>query len=120
MAAAVGDWRLVGQEAALSSLTCRRLYARHGKSDDLVLVCVQGSFYAMEAWCSHMGGPLYQGDIEDFGDKLHVVCPWHGYTFDVRTGQNDLGIRQEVFQVKVEDSQVYVMYKCDLSTDPFS
>jgi len=55
MAAAVGDWRLVGQEAALSSLTCRRLYARHGKSDDLVLVCVQGSFYAMEAWCSHMG-----------------------------------------------------------------
>ncbi|KAI0237155.1 hypothetical protein LSAT2_012373 [Lamellibrachia satsuma] len=117
--AAGSEWRLVGQETTLSALTCQRLYARQGKSADLVLVCVRGAFYAMEAWCSHMGGPLYQGDIEDFGDKLQIICPWHGYTFDVHTGHNQLGIRQDVCQVKVEDAQVYVMYKCDLSVQPF-
>ena len=39
-----------------------------------------------------LGGPLYEGDIEDCGDKLHVICPWHGYSFDVHTGKNELGI----------------------------
>ena len=23
---------------------------------------------------------------DDFCDELHIVCPWHGYAYDVRTG----------------------------------
>ncbi|HEX3368637.1 MAG TPA: non-heme iron oxygenase ferredoxin subunit [Candidatus Cybelea sp.] len=48
-----------------------------------VLLCnVAGSIYAIEDVCTHDGGPLDQGTLE--GEC--VVCPRHGATFDVKTG----------------------------------
>jgi nitrite reductase/ring-hydroxylating ferredoxin subunit len=39
-------------------------------------------WYAIEGTCTHRGGPLAEGDVED-----HVVtCPWHGGQFDIRNG----------------------------------
>jgi hypothetical protein len=29
--------------------------------------------------CYHNGGPLHQGDIEDFRGVTCIVCPWHRY-----------------------------------------
>jgi 3-phenylpropionate/trans-cinnamate dioxygenase ferredoxin subunit len=51
-------------------------------SMELLLCNVHGKFYAIEDVCTHDGGPLDQGQLE--GDR--VVCPRHGATFDVRTG----------------------------------
>ena len=49
-----------------------------------VLVCnVGGSFYAVEDVCTHDGAPLDQGHLEG----KCVVCPRHGATFDVETGE---------------------------------
>lgn len=43
---------------------------------------VDGSFYAVHAACAQMGGPLSRGTLRE-----HVLaCPWHGWTYDVRTG----------------------------------
>jgi len=42
-----------------------------------------GRFYAVSALCPHEDGPLADGWIE--GDA--VVCPWHGFDFDLATGQ---------------------------------
>jgi 3-phenylpropionate/trans-cinnamate dioxygenase ferredoxin subunit len=48
-----------------------------------ILICnVDGNFFAIEDVCTHDGGPLDQGDLED----ACIVCPRHGATFDVRTG----------------------------------
>jgi 3-phenylpropionate/trans-cinnamate dioxygenase ferredoxin component len=48
-----------------------------------ILLCnVDGTLYAIEDVCTHDGGPLDQGTLE--GEC--VVCPRHGATFDVRTG----------------------------------
>lgn len=48
-----------------------------------ILLCnVNGAIYAIEDVCTHDGGPLDQGTLE--GEC--VVCPRHGATFDVRTG----------------------------------
>jgi 3-phenylpropionate/trans-cinnamate dioxygenase ferredoxin subunit len=48
-----------------------------------ILLCnVAGKIYAIEDVCTHDGGPLDQGDLE--GEC--IVCPRHGATFDVRTG----------------------------------
>ena len=48
-----------------------------------ILLCnVDGKIYAIEDVCTHDGGPLDQGELE--GEC--VVCPRHGATFDVRTG----------------------------------
>jgi len=38
------------------------------------------------------GGPLYEGDIEECHGRTRIVCPWHGYAFDVQTGMTDFGL----------------------------
>lgn len=48
-------WRLIGPYQDLRISRCRRLYAKSGRKDDLALFFFNGRFYAMEAWCSHMG-----------------------------------------------------------------
>lgn len=48
-------WRDIGEYEVLRRTKCRRLYSRRGQSKDLALFYRSGKFYAMEAWCSHMG-----------------------------------------------------------------
>jgi 3-phenylpropionate/trans-cinnamate dioxygenase ferredoxin component len=48
----------------------------------VVVVNLDGQFYAVEDVCTHDGGPLGEGKLE--GRQL--VCPRHGARFDVRTG----------------------------------
>ena len=51
--------------------------------DELALYNVSGEFYATENFCPHRGAPLSEGSLCG-----HVVeCGWHGWQFDVRTGQ---------------------------------
>ena len=40
-------------------------------------------YYALDNTCTHRGGPLAEGAIE----QGEVVCPWHGAHFDLETGQ---------------------------------
>lgn len=48
----------------------------------VALFNVDGEFFAMDDLCTHDGGPLAEGALED-----HVIeCPRHGARFDVRTG----------------------------------
>ena len=49
----------------------------------ILLVLVSGKVYAMDAICSHEGGPLEDGSI----DGYCLVCPWHQGIFDVRTAK---------------------------------
>ena len=72
-------------------------------------VCVantDGGFAAMDNVCLHRGGPLGQGMVD--GNK--IICPWHGWMFDVTTGActHDASIRVHVFPLKVEGEEVYI------------
>src|SRR5258707_14608668 len=66
---------------------------------------LDGEFFAYENVCPHLGGPVCQGMIiakveevvaddrtskglEFSKTKINMVCPWHGYEFDIRTGQS--------------------------------
>jgi ferredoxin-NADP reductase/nitrite reductase/ring-hydroxylating ferredoxin subunit len=49
----------------------------------IVLALVSGKVYAMDAVCSHEGGPLEDGSIEGYS----LICPWHQGIFDVRTAK---------------------------------
>jgi len=69
----------VGSVSEIPPGTTRRVVV---DSTELLLCNVDGSFYAIEDVCTHDGGPLDQGQLE--GDR--IVCPRHGATFDVRTG----------------------------------
>jgi nitrite reductase/ring-hydroxylating ferredoxin subunit/uncharacterized membrane protein len=59
-----------------------------GDQEALVL---DGSDVAVGARCSHLGGPLGEGDVvgrpgPGAGGSRCVVCPWHGSAFDLRDG----------------------------------
>mmetsp|Transcript_31791 Transcript_31791/g.102857 ORF Transcript_31791/g.102857 Transcript_31791/m.102857 type:complete len:225 (-) Transcript_31791:72-746(-) len=49
-----------------------------------------GDLYAVDADCPHMGVGLEEGDIEDLGSGPCVVCPWHGWSFELRSGYCEL------------------------------
>jgi nitrite reductase/ring-hydroxylating ferredoxin subunit len=66
----------------------------------------RGRFCAVSALCPHEDGPLAEGWLE--GDT--VVCPWHGFDFDVATGAcrvaDDLSIG--VYRTRVTNGVVEV------------
>jgi len=72
----------------------------------MVLCNVDGQFYAVNAVCPHMGGPLASGRIEG----CVIACPWHGWTFDVRTGLPDHpgGHSTSAYEVRVEGWDILV------------
>jgi nitrite reductase/ring-hydroxylating ferredoxin subunit len=74
--------------------------------DEIALAHVDDSFCAMQAQCLHLKGPLGEGRLE--GPVLS--CPWHGWQYDVRTGENefDRAIRLRTYDVRVEDGEVQV------------
>jgi nitrite reductase/ring-hydroxylating ferredoxin subunit len=65
-----------------------------------------GRFYACGAICPHESGPLAEGWLE--GDS--VVCPWHGFDFDVRTGRClvDEALTIPVYPVRTSDGAIEV------------
>lgn len=67
---------------------------------------ISGNYYAIDGICPHQGGPLAEGEVSG----TVVTCPWHGWQFDVCTGQALLGtrIRQPVYEVKIEGNDVLV------------
>ena len=67
---------------------------------------VGGKFYVLDGMCPHAGGPLGQGTLQG----CIVTCPWHGWQFDVTTGQHQLsdGICQPGFEADVVDGMVVI------------
>jgi nitrite reductase/ring-hydroxylating ferredoxin subunit len=61
----------------------RSTLAEHGGLAVAVFNAGGGRFYATGPTCPHEDGPLSEGWLE--GDA--VVCPWHGFDFDVTTGR---------------------------------
>ena len=80
--------------------------ASAGDTDVAVFHCKDG-FYATQAKCLRMGGPLGRRRLAD----CVVSCPWHGWQYDVRTGENvfDRAITLETYDVVVEDGEVKVV-----------
>jgi 3-phenylpropionate/trans-cinnamate dioxygenase ferredoxin subunit len=73
----------------------------------VVLVNLDGEFYAIEDVCTHDGGPLGEGELE--GSEL--ICPRHGARFDVRTGDALTLPAFEpapTYEVRLEDGDVLV------------
>ncbi len=74
------------------------------------LVClakVEGTVYAFTDNCTHISGPLNEGELAG----CVLTCPWHLAQFDVRTGKVLRGpARQDVltYPVKVEQDTIYI------------
>ena len=74
-----------------------------------VAVCLanlNGELSALDNRCPHRGGPLGQGWIEGKA----VVCPWHSWSFNVKTGEAEYPKQERVtvFPLKVENDVVWI------------
>ncbi len=79
-------------------------------AQQVLVANVKGKYYAIGNLCTHVGGPLDRGFLEN----TEVQCPLHGSRFDVTTGQVKRGpaMRPEpVYEVKVESDNILVRPK---------
>lgn len=108
-----------------------------GAQRTVAIMRYQGTLFAIDHYCYHMGGPLANGDIEEltFTSKTGtetsathtcVTCPWHKYTISLQTGEalyrpvvpkgmkskpaiQSKGVKQRIHQVwETDDHEVYV------------
>ncbi len=73
----------------------------------IVLVRMGDAVYACGDVCTHRGGPLGEGKLN--GTRL--ACPWHGWMFDVRTGQcvfPGRGASVPIYPVSLETGDIVV------------
>jgi 3-phenylpropionate/trans-cinnamate dioxygenase ferredoxin subunit len=75
---------------------------------EAVLLCnCAGEIYAIADECTHDGGELDQGELED----CRIMCPRHGAYFDVRTGAAltlpaVIGVR--TYRVRLENGAIFI------------
>ena len=50
---------------------------------EILLVNIKGTIYALEPECPHQGAPLSGALLKD---GVHITCQRHGYRFDLKTG----------------------------------
>ena len=81
----------------------------------IVLSLVNGKVYAMDAVCSHEGGPLEEGTLEGYS----LTCPWHYAIFDVRNAkvsdQTVWATDLNSYAVQVEDATGDILISLDTS-----
>src|SRR5947208_1197106 len=73
----------------------------------VVLLKVGGEFFCIDDVCTHDGGPLSEGRLENHS----LACPRHGAKFDIRTGKAltmPATVDTAAHEVKVEGDDVLV------------
>jgi ferredoxin-NADP reductase/nitrite reductase/ring-hydroxylating ferredoxin subunit len=66
---------------------------------------IDGAVHAVDGLCPHEGGPLAEGTVANG----IVTCPWHGWTFDARTGCSIAPGRDlQRHETRVEDGRIYL------------
>jgi nitrite reductase/ring-hydroxylating ferredoxin subunit len=95
---------------------------------DIGVLLHAGRFYAYENRCVHQGGPVCEGRVlgkveavlgsdksllsERFSEtELHLICPWHGYEYDLATGECVVDRRRRLrrFEVVEKGDEIYVV-----------
>jgi 3-phenylpropionate/trans-cinnamate dioxygenase ferredoxin subunit len=70
---------------------------------EILVMNLGGSFYAISHKCTHMGGNLSEGTLQDG----IVTCPRHGAKFDVKTGRAVGDAKIAFVKLKVRDTRCY-------------
>lgn len=83
---------------------------------DVLVAWVDGHVFAIEDACNHAGASLAEGWLDD--DKC-IVCPMHGYVFDLATGKllrpKGLCSDQKTYRAEIEGDEVVVYDDFSLS-----
>ena len=96
--------------ATLSDFIDGRCVAHIGEGEEtkaIALFQIDGEIHAIANACSHLGGPLCDGEFDEQG---YIVCPWHGYQYDPKTGKAPPGFSDSVesFKIVVRGNEVFL------------
>ena len=93
--------------AETKDVQASQMIAVEVNGEKICIANVEGRYYAIGNVCTHMGGPLAEGKLEE-----HVVqCPWHGSRFDTRNGEvvRPPAMRPEpTYEVRVENNGILI------------
>lgn len=89
---------------------------------------VKGTLYAYPNVCGHQGGPVCEGmlmaKVEEViaddktyqgmrfnHDEMHIVCPWHGWEYDLESGEmvGDRKFKLRRYDVVEKEGDIYVV-----------
>jgi nitrite reductase/ring-hydroxylating ferredoxin subunit len=94
---------------------------------EIGVFCQGGAYYAYSNYCVHAGGPACEGllinqvvDViapdktyqgQTFSDEVHFACPWHGYEYDLKTGEcvGDRRLKLRKFDVVRRGDDIFVV-----------
>ena len=94
---------------------------------DIGVFCKDGEYFAYSNTCLHQGGPACEGllisnvvDVitpdrlyhgQTFGDDMHFVCPWHGWEYDLKTGEcvGDRSQKLRRYDIVTRGDDIYVV-----------
>lgn len=86
-----------------------------------------GAYFAYSNVCVHSGGPACEGvmmnqvvDIiaadktyqgQTFSDEVHFVCPWHGWEYELKTGEcvGDRRLKLRKYDVVQRGDSIYLI-----------
>ena len=91
---------------------------------EIAVYDTEDGYFAISNFCVHQGGPLCEGPVTGtlsqnddgtlcFDEDTQVVrCPWHGWEFDIETGEHlsRPEYSQPTYDVLVRDGEVYVRW----------
>ncbi len=92
--------------ASISELPVGRAKTLRVAERTIALYHTKSGFFASDNQCPHRGGPLGQGDV--IGEE--IVCPWHLWGFDVRSGicTGNLQVSIVTHEVKIDRDRIFV------------
>jgi nitrite reductase/ring-hydroxylating ferredoxin subunit len=92
--------------AEVSDLTPGQGKVVEAEGTEIALFNVDGAFHAIGNTCCHRGGPLGEGSLEE----KTVMCPWHGWEYDVTTGATAMNpsVKVPVYRTEVRGGEVFV------------
>jgi nitrite reductase/ring-hydroxylating ferredoxin subunit/uncharacterized membrane protein len=100
----IGDWTVVLDASELADGNPQQVTVA---GNDVLLYQAKGTVYALANRCSHRGGPLHEGKIED----QEIVCPWHSSRFRMRDGsvvQGPAVAPQPCYETRVRQGKVEI------------
>jgi 3-phenylpropionate/trans-cinnamate dioxygenase ferredoxin subunit len=97
----------VDKKSALEKLTENKPQLVIIGDKRICLVLRDHEFYAVSDRCTHNGESLSKGKVNFAGE---IVCPWHGYQFNLRSGREWQERSQDLvtFPIREEADGLYI------------
>ena len=99
----MAEFARIARKSQLPDTGSAQEFAVNGRN--ICIANVNGEYCALDNVCPHQGGPLGTGYVA--GSR--VVCPWHGWQIEAKTGVTQSGERAvPVYELRIDEDYVLV------------